>query len=97
MLLLEELFDTVSRFIEAGGDVLWFIAIALIFMWSLIIERLFYFSFTLSLSGDGKIGTATALAPQLVGRRWGWSPQARAVLARPFLQSMTALLEHLPS
>lgn len=46
MLFLEELFETVSRFIEAGGDVLWFIAAALIFMWSLIIERLFYFSYT---------------------------------------------------
>ena len=46
MLFLEELFDTVSRFLEAGGDVLWFIAAALIVMWSLIIERLWYFSFT---------------------------------------------------
>jgi len=46
MLFLEELFDTVSRFIEAGGDVLWFIAAALIVMWSMIIERLWYFSFT---------------------------------------------------
>ena len=46
MLFLEELFDTVSRFIEAGGDVLWFIAAALIVMWSLIIERLWFFSFS---------------------------------------------------
>lgn len=46
MLFLDELFDTVSRFFEAGGDVLWFIAIALICMWTLIIERLWYFSYT---------------------------------------------------
>lgn len=45
MLFLEELFDTVSRFFYAGGDVLYLIAIALIVMWSLIIERLWFFSF----------------------------------------------------
>ncbi len=46
MLFLEELYDTVLRFFEAGGDVLWLIAAALICMWTLIIERWWYFSFT---------------------------------------------------
>ncbi|MET1254684.1 MotA/TolQ/ExbB proton channel family protein [Aliikangiella maris] len=46
MLFLEELLETVTRFIEAGGDVLWFIAAALVVMWSMIIERLWYFSRT---------------------------------------------------
>ncbi len=46
MLFLDELYDTVSRFFEAGGDVLWVIAVALVFMWTLIIERLWYFSFS---------------------------------------------------
>ena len=46
MLFFDELYDTVSRFFEAGGDVLWVIAVALIFMWTMIIERLWYFTFT---------------------------------------------------
>ena len=46
MLFFDELYDTVSRFFEAGGDVLWVIAVALILMWTMIIERLWYFSFT---------------------------------------------------
>ena len=47
MLFLDELYDTVSRFFEAGGDVLWVIAVALICMWTMIIERLWFFSFTI--------------------------------------------------
>jgi len=46
MLFLEELFETVSKFIDTGGNVLWVIAAALIVMWSLIIERLWYFNKT---------------------------------------------------
>ncbi|MDH5629399.1 MAG: MotA/TolQ/ExbB proton channel family protein [Gammaproteobacteria bacterium] len=45
MLFLDELFDTVSRFFEAGGNVLWFIAAALIFMWTMIVERMWFFSY----------------------------------------------------
>jgi biopolymer transport protein ExbB len=46
MLFFDELYDTVVRFFEAGGDVLWVIAVALIFMWTMIIERMWYFSFS---------------------------------------------------
>ncbi len=46
MLFFDGLYDTVARFFEAGGDVLWVIAVALIFMWTMIIERLWYFSFS---------------------------------------------------
>ena len=46
MLFLEELFDTVFKFIDTGGNVLWFIAAALFAMWTMIIERLWYFSRT---------------------------------------------------
>jgi len=46
MLFFQDLYDTVSRFFEAGGDVLWVIAAALIVMWTMIIERLWYFSYT---------------------------------------------------
>ncbi|MFT6732487.1 MAG: biopolymer transport protein ExbB [Polaribacter sp.] len=44
MLYIDELFDTVSQFIDIGGDVLWFIAAALVVMWTLIIERMWYYS-----------------------------------------------------
>ena len=46
MLFFDELYDTVARFFEAVGDVLWVIAVALIFMWTMIIERMWYFSFS---------------------------------------------------
>jgi len=46
MLFLEEIFDTVSQFIDTGGSVLWFIAAALLAMWTLIIERLWYYNRT---------------------------------------------------
>lgn len=46
MLFIYDLFDAVSRFMEAGGDVLWVIAFALIFMWTMIVERLWYFTFS---------------------------------------------------
>lgn len=46
MLFLDDLFETVSRSFDTGGDVLWVIAFALICMWTMIIERLWYFSFS---------------------------------------------------
>ncbi len=46
MLFLDELLDTVTKFIDIGGGVLWFIAAALIGMWTMIIERLYYFNWT---------------------------------------------------
>ncbi|MGX5173434.1 MotA/TolQ/ExbB proton channel family protein [Aliikangiella sp. IMCC44653] len=46
MLFLQELSETVSRFMEAGGDVLWVIAVALVIMWTMIIERLWFYAYT---------------------------------------------------
>ncbi len=37
------LFDTIERFLNAGGDVLWIILAVSICLWSLIAERLLYF------------------------------------------------------
>lgn len=45
MLFLQELYYTVARFFQAGGDVLWIIAAALVLMWAFIIERFWFFSF----------------------------------------------------
>ena len=46
MLFLDELFDVVSKFVDAGGGVLYFIAAALIAMWTMIIERLWFYNRT---------------------------------------------------
>ncbi|MEP0203863.1 MAG: MotA/TolQ/ExbB proton channel family protein [Halioglobus sp.] len=37
--------ETLLRFMDLGGDVLWLIAILLFFMWMLIFERVWYFKF----------------------------------------------------
>lgn len=38
-----ELYHTIIRFFELGGDVLYLIALTTFLMWSLIIERIYYF------------------------------------------------------
>ncbi|MCY4656032.1 MAG: MotA/TolQ/ExbB proton channel family protein [Gammaproteobacteria bacterium] len=38
-----ELYHSIIRFFELGGDVLYLIAITTLLMWSLIIERIYYF------------------------------------------------------
>lgn len=43
MNLLSNFFDTIIRFIELGGDVLWAIMAVLLVMWTLIIERYWFF------------------------------------------------------
>lgn len=40
------IFDAVLAFMDKGGDVLWLIAILVFVMWTLIFERLWYFTFT---------------------------------------------------
>ena len=39
-------FEVILAFMEKGGNVLWLIAILVFFMWTLIFERLWYFSAT---------------------------------------------------
>jgi len=43
---LAELMELVSAFMRTGGPVLWAIAVVLFIMWSLILERFMYLSFT---------------------------------------------------
>ena len=38
------IFETILAFMEKGGDVLWLIAILVLFMWTLIFERAWYFA-----------------------------------------------------
>jgi len=40
------IFEAVLAFMDKGGDVLWLIAILVFVMWTLIFERLWYFTFT---------------------------------------------------
>jgi len=47
MLWLFDSIEAVRDFMELGGQVLWWIAITIFFMWVLIIERLLYFRSTM--------------------------------------------------
>jgi biopolymer transport protein ExbB len=38
------IFETILAFMDKGGNVLWLIALLVFFMWTLIFERLWYFS-----------------------------------------------------
>lgn len=40
------IFEAIFAFMDKGGDVLWLIAILVFVMWTLIFERLWYFTFT---------------------------------------------------
>jgi biopolymer transport protein ExbB len=43
MYWLDSAYEAVARFMAMGGDVLWYIALLLFVMWTLIFERLWYF------------------------------------------------------
>lgn len=43
MLALTSFFEAIRGFIELGGDVLWAIMAVLLVMWTLILERYWYF------------------------------------------------------
>jgi biopolymer transport protein ExbB len=43
MVALANFFDSIRGFIELGGDVLWAIGLVLLVMWTLIIERYWYY------------------------------------------------------
>lgn len=45
MIALTELWEFVMRFMETGGIVMWFIAVVLFIMWTLIFERWLYLQF----------------------------------------------------
>ena len=42
---ISEAFVSIRDFMEQGGDVLWGIAILVLFMWTMIFERIFFTSF----------------------------------------------------
>jgi len=87
--LLESLTD-LRDFIEAGGDVLWLIAILTTLMWALILERIFYYRVG-GLSGE--IRTIRDEWRRCKGySAWG-TKQMREML---FSRGDAAIREHLP-
>ena len=44
MYAIFEAFDSLNDFMSAGGMVLWLIAFLALFMWALILERIWYFN-----------------------------------------------------
>tara|TARA_B100000029_G_scaffold78365_3_gene69860 strand:+ start:15229 stop:15750 length:522 start_codon:yes stop_codon:yes gene_type:complete len=44
MYAISEAFDSLNDFMSAGGSVLWLIAFLALFMWALILERIWYFN-----------------------------------------------------
>lgn len=57
MYQLNEWIEIIRRFMDAGGDVLWLIAGLTFVMWTLAIERLWYYKFALSKDVDYAINT----------------------------------------
>lgn len=45
MAWLSEIYNSILQFIEIGGGVIWAVGLVLLMMWTLIIERLWYFRF----------------------------------------------------
>ena len=41
---ISEAFVSIRDFMEQGGDVLWGIAFLVLFMWTMIFERVFYYA-----------------------------------------------------
>lgn len=57
MYYLYDAVGIIRRFMEAGGDVLWLIALVTFLMWTLVFERFWYFRFGLKHDIDSVIGT----------------------------------------
>jgi len=57
---LEELFEIVNNFMDTGGDVLYIIAVVLVIMWTLIIERFWYLNYTFPRESRNMVARWTA-------------------------------------
>jgi biopolymer transport protein ExbB len=57
MYYLNDAIDLISRFMEAGGPVLWLIAVLTFVMWTLAFERFWYFRTELRKDVDSAIST----------------------------------------
>lgn len=97
MYYLNEAIGVISRFMDAGGVVLWYIAALTFLMWTLAFERFWYFRTTLRRDADQAINAWEARR-----ERKSWNAQqirqklVSEVASRvnnnlPLLQSMVAL------
>ena len=97
MYQLNEWIEIIRRFMESGGDVLWAIAALTFVMWTLAIERVWYYKFGLSKDVSNAINTWEARS-----ERTSWNAkQIREKLisevsmkinaSLPMIQTMVAL------
>jgi biopolymer transport protein ExbB len=97
MYWLDSAYEAVARFMAMGGDVLWYIAVLLFVMWTLIFERLWYFK----TGWKADAGRAIAIWEARTERKSWAAHQIREMLisqARlqinqylPFLKALVAL------
>lgn len=83
------IFEAILAFMDKGGDVLWLIAILVFVMWTLIFERLWYFTFTWR-KEVGEVIRAWESRPE----RKSWN--AKQVRQRLLSQSRQAINANLP-
>ena len=83
------IFDGVLAFMDKGGDVLWLIAILVFVMWTLIFERLWYFTFAWRKEARAIINIWEGR-----GERKSWN--AKQIRARLLSQSREAINANLP-
>ena len=89
MEFIAEGLDIISRFMEAGGTVLWYIAILTFLMWTLVFERMWYFRGSLRKDVDHAISAWEAR-----GERTSWN--ARQVRRRLISEASGKISQSLP-
>ena len=83
------IFESTLAFMDKGGDVLWLIAILVFVMWTLIFERLWYFTFAWRKEAFAIINTWEARS-----ERKSWN--AKQIRARLLSRSREAINANLP-
>ena len=97
MYQLNEWIDIIRRFMDAGGDVLWAIAALTFVMWTLSIERVWYYKFGLSKDVNAAIKSWEARSER---KSWGAHQIRQKLISEvslkidaslPMIQTMVAL------
>lgn len=89
MYQLYEWTEIIRRFMDAGGDVLWLIAVVTFLMWTLLFERFWYFRFGLKQDVD-------QVTQQWEARSERRSWNALAIRERLISQTSLKIKENLP-
>ncbi len=97
MYQLNEWIEIIRRFMDAGGDVLWAIAALTFVMWTLAIERVWYYKFGLSKDVNNAINTWEARSER---KSWDAHQIREALISRvrmsanatmPLIKTLVAL------